>query len=96
MKYSANETSCFNLDRAPPFVSPFVRHRTDAECKASAMVAAPHQRFNVPLCAICGKPCPLEDCKVSFDGRPVHDECIVAKLTKKSHQPKLSTESLRF
>ncbi len=36
------------------------------------------------LCALCGKSCKLEDCKVTYDGKPVHDDCIVAKLTGKS------------
>lgn len=39
--------------------------------------------FYVPPCAICGKPCALEDCKVSYDGKPVHDDCIVALLINK-------------
>ena len=32
-------------------------------------------------CAICSKPIRLEDSKVSEDGRPMHEECYVAKLT---------------
>ena len=32
-------------------------------------------------CALCSKPISLEDSKVSEDGRPVHEECYVAKLT---------------
>jgi predicted component of type VI protein secretion system len=31
-------------------------------------------------CAICSKPIPLEDSKVSEDGLPIHEECYVAKL----------------
>jgi hypothetical protein len=38
----------------------------------------------IPIfCAICGNPCNLEDCKVTYDGKPVHDDCVVAKLTEK-------------
>jgi hypothetical protein len=40
--------------------------------------------MSIPIfCAICGKPCDLETCKVSFDGKPVHDDCVVAMLTQK-------------
>src|SRR5258708_15160810 len=38
-------------------------------------------------CAICSKPIPLEDSKVSEDGRPMHEECYVAKLTTGQHLP---------
>ena len=37
-------------------------------------------------CAICGKPLPLEDSKVSEDGQPVHESCYVEKLTKLKQQ----------
>jgi hypothetical protein len=40
----------------------------------------------IPLCAICGKPCPLEECEVSYDGKPVHDDCIVKLLLEKKAQ----------
>jgi hypothetical protein len=32
-------------------------------------------------CAICSRPIPLEDSKVSEDGQPMHEDCYVAKLT---------------
>src|SRR5216684_7600838 len=32
-------------------------------------------------CSLCSKPIPLEDSKVSEDGRPMHEECYVSKLT---------------
>jgi len=38
-------------------------------------------------CAICSKPIPLEDSKVSEDGRPMHEECYVAKVTLSNHSP---------
>jgi hypothetical protein len=41
----------------------------------------------VPDCALCGKPCPLETCKVTYQGEPVHNECIIAKLTGKLLRP---------
>src|SRR5713101_5227949 len=31
-------------------------------------------------CAICGNPISLEDAKVTENGKPVHEECYVAKL----------------
>lgn len=40
----------------------------------------------VPLCAICGKPCDLETCKITYDGKPVHEECLVRKLTERAQQ----------
>jgi hypothetical protein len=38
-------------------------------------------------CALCNKPIPLEDSKVSEDGRPMHEECYVAKLTLSQQLP---------
>src|SRR5229473_6762211 len=38
-------------------------------------------------CAICSKPIPLEDSKVSEFGQPIHEECYVAKLTLSQHLP---------
>jgi len=38
-------------------------------------------------CAICSKPIPLEDSKVSEYGQPIHEECYVAKLTLSQHLP---------
>jgi hypothetical protein len=38
-------------------------------------------------CAICSKPIPLEDSKVSEYGKPIHEECYVAKLTLGQHLP---------
>jgi hypothetical protein len=34
------------------------------------------------LCSICGKPCELETCKVTFDGKPVHSDCLAKKLAE--------------
>jgi hypothetical protein len=31
-------------------------------------------------CAICGKPIALERAKLSEEGKPVHEECFVAKI----------------
>jgi hypothetical protein len=33
-------------------------------------------------CLICGKPCDLETCKVTFDGKPVHSDCLAKKLAE--------------
>ena len=41
-------------------------------------VARPPSRVE---CSLCSKPIPLEDSKVSEDGRPMHEECYVSKLT---------------
>jgi hypothetical protein len=29
----------------------------------------------IPICPICGKPCPVEDCITDAQGRAVHREC---------------------
>jgi hypothetical protein len=34
----------------------------------------------VPLCFLCGSQAPLETCKADEYGRPVHEECYVARL----------------
>jgi hypothetical protein len=41
-----------------------------------------------PLCAICGKPCNLEDCKVTYDGKPAHGDCLVPKLISNEQPPR--------
>jgi hypothetical protein len=38
-------------------------------------------------CSLCSNPISLEDSKVSEDGRPMHEECYVAKLTLNHHLP---------
>jgi len=38
-------------------------------------------------CAICGNPISLEDAKVTENGKPVHEECYVAKLRLGKHDP---------
>jgi hypothetical protein len=40
-------------------------------------------------CVLCSKSIPLEDSKVDEDGRPMHEECYVAKLilSKPALQP---------
>jgi len=49
----------------------------------------------MPLCAICGRPCSLEACKVSYDGKPIHDDCIVALLLgKKTDKPARPTKKV--
>ncbi len=45
-------------------------------------MTTPNQPY-VPICAICGKPCNFEECKVTYDGKPVHDDCIVTLLLEK-------------
>ncbi len=34
-------------------------------------------------CAICGEPISLEESKITEDGKPVHEDCYVAKITSK-------------
>jgi hypothetical protein len=34
----------------------------------------------IPLCAICGKSCSLEECVTDAKGRAVHKECYRAAL----------------
>jgi hypothetical protein len=41
----------------------------------------------LPKCAICGKSIPLEAAKVSEDGKPVHEECCVAKIKAEKRKP---------
>jgi hypothetical protein len=33
-------------------------------------------------CSICGKPCDLETRKITFDGKPVHSDCLANKLAE--------------
>jgi hypothetical protein len=42
---------------------------------------------SVPACAICGKPVPLETAKGDEDGRSVHEQCYVLKLTRDRAAP---------
>ena len=44
--------------------------------------------FHAPIkCAICDNPISLEDAKVTENGKPVHEECYVAKLRLGKHDP---------
>jgi hypothetical protein len=36
-----------------------------------------------PLCAICGKACDLETCKSDWNGKAVHEECLIAQLASR-------------
>ncbi len=38
-------------------------------------------------CWICGKSCPLEDCKIDERGRAVHQECYVIHVALKEQEP---------
>jgi hypothetical protein len=38
-------------------------------------------------CAIFGKPIKLERAKVSEEGKPVHEECFVAKIRLSRREP---------
>jgi hypothetical protein len=42
----------------------------------------------MPPCAICGKPCLLEECKVSDDGKRVHEGCIFTLLLEEKDTTK--------
>jgi hypothetical protein len=69
-----------------------VGHRADAFSAADRLLAVETCRKeagfpmanpltpDMPPCAICGKPCDLTTCKVTHDGKAVHEECAVAKL----------------
>jgi hypothetical protein len=37
----------------------------------------------MPLCAICGKACDLETCKSDWNGKAVHEECLIAQLASR-------------
>jgi hypothetical protein len=39
-------------------------------------------------CAICGKPISLEQSKVSEDGKPVHEQCYLAKVRLEKAKPR--------
>jgi hypothetical protein len=39
-------------------------------------------RADVPACAICDKPVPLEIAKADEDGKSVHEQCYVRKLQR--------------
>jgi len=41
-------------------------------------------------CAICGKPITLERAKVSEEGKPVHEECFIAKIRLSKRNPAAS------
>jgi hypothetical protein len=41
-----------------------------------------------PNCWICGKPVELKSCKFDERGKPVHEDCCVAKLAPDSRAPK--------
>ena len=55
--------------------------------RAGGITIAPPVSRTSFECAICSQPIPLEDSKVSEDGRPIHEECYVAKLTIRQHLP---------
>ena len=38
-------------------------------------------------CAVCGKPCSLENCKTDELGRAVHDSCYVVVILSKQNVP---------
>jgi hypothetical protein len=38
-------------------------------------------------CAVCGKPCSLENCKTDELGRAVHDACYVMAMLSKQNLP---------
>jgi hypothetical protein len=40
-------------------------------------------------CGICGKPITLEGVKVSAEGKPVHEQCLVAKIRLSRPNPAL-------
>jgi hypothetical protein len=35
-----------------------------------------------PLCALCGKPVDLKNCKIDENGQAVHADCLLHKLTE--------------
>jgi hypothetical protein len=43
--------------------------------------------FLAVRCVICDKPISLEESKVTEDGKPVHEDCYVAKITGKLPNP---------
>ena len=42
------------------------------------------ERVRTVTCTICGKPLPLEECKVNDLGQPVHEICIAELMTEEA------------
>ena len=47
---------------------------------------------DIVCCVICGQPCDLSICKVTYDGKPAHDECVVRMILMKNAQTSKPTE----
>jgi hypothetical protein len=78
------DTGLFLISGSCPLRGLEITKRLGAELLA---LATPNILPMVPNCALCGKRCPPETCKVTYQGEPVHNECIVAKLTGKPLRP---------
>jgi hypothetical protein len=46
-----------------------------------------------PICWICSKPCPLEECRVHAGGRPMYELCYVAALLHRNLGAEKETHS---
>ena len=44
----------------------------------------------IPTCWICGKPAPLESCKIDEHGLAVHENCYVTRLALEMAQPPIA------
>lgn len=46
------------------------------------LVSSPNQRLDPPMkCFLCGHPILWRESRVTDDGKLVHEQCLVAKLT---------------
>jgi hypothetical protein len=39
-----------------------------------------------PVCSICGKPCDLKTCKINWDGKTIHEQCLLMLISQKNGQ----------
>jgi hypothetical protein len=55
-----------------------------ATLEGQAVESLLHGRFSPTLqCSICRKPVPVETAKTDGDGKAVHEECYIVRLTQK-------------
>jgi hypothetical protein len=81
-------------DRASAVLGSRVSHWPESEVEASTQSVErkepPSMTDSAPtvLCSICGKPCDLQDCRVTYDGKPAHSDCLVSKLISNEQPPR--------
>jgi hypothetical protein len=81
-------------DRTSALLGSRVSHWAESDVEASGQQVEqkkPPSMTDVSaiiLCACCGKPCNLEDCKVIYDGKPAHSDCLAPKLIRDERPPR--------